>query len=117
MPFDNPQPPSRYASLLRDVRAQIDDPTQWAQGFYVSGRRVCLVRAVTIACGSCDSLIWSQVLRLLSKQLPFPWRLIPLTAAVKLIAYNDWSKTTHTAVIDLIDRAITHAEFTEPCYV
>lgn len=118
MPFDNPQPPNRHAALLRDTKYLIRSPALWTKALYVNGHQMCLVQALRFASQHCDLHDDARyLLRLLSKELPLPWRWTPMTAPMKLIAYNDWRSTKHSDIIGLIDRAITRVEVKEPCHV
>lgn len=115
MPFDNPQPPNRHVSLLRDANYLIRSSSLWTKAFYVDGPRMCLVHAVRTACeGHGDR---QYLLRLLCKELPLPWRWLPMPTPMKLIAFNDWRSTQHSDVVGLIDRAITRVEVKELCHV
>lgn len=112
MPFDNPQPPDRHAAILREAKFSIRHESLWTKGHYIDGMGICLIQAVRSAAHYVlnDE---KRALRLLRKELPSPWRWMPVPTKTKLIAFNDWGQRTHFEVIQLLDRAITRAERTE----
>lgn len=117
MPFDNPQPPSRYTAPLHDAKHYIRYPNLWTKDIDFDGPRMCLVSAVQFASELYHYDDLPYLLRLLCKELPSPWRWMPMPARTKLIIFNDRGSTTHADVIDMFDRAIARESAKELCQV
>jgi hypothetical protein len=118
MPFDNPnQDRVGEVELLWDARSLICDQSNWVQGRYSDGDRLCLVAALSVTAGSLDfqapNRTERRLARLLAARLPEKapiWaRLRLFPARQRLILFNDCPQTTHGDVLALFDRAIDHA--------
>lgn len=117
MPLDNPhRVPFSDVELLMDARDRIGIKSDWVQGRYQDGNRHCVVAALSIVCGSPSFNIANQTERRLARQLvvhlssrlPFWTRLRFFTARQRLMWFNDDPRTTHSDVMGLFDRAISH---------
>jgi hypothetical protein len=115
MPFDFPdQAPISDLEILVDARARISSENAWVKGRFEDGDRLCLVAALSLACGSRSFNIPNKterrLARLLARQLTsgLPWRmrtrLVP--ARSRLMSYNDHPRTTQGDVAALFDRTI-----------
>lgn len=117
MPFDNPRTSNRYTAPLRDARHYIRYPSLWTKGKYIDGPRMCLVFAVRFASELYCYDDHRYLLRSLCKELPAPWRWMPMPARMKLILFNDYSNTTHSDIIGVVDRTIARECAKESCHV
>ena len=114
MPFDNPhQTPFGDAELLRDARSRVSSRSDWVQGRFQDGDRLCIVGALSLVSGSTTfdtpNRVERRLARVLVAQLP-TWRVGSrfFTARQRLMWFNDDSRTGHADVVALFDRAIDH---------
>jgi hypothetical protein len=115
MPFDNPhQMPLGDAGLLWDARSRVSTRSDWVQGRFQDGNRLCIVGALSLVSGSrsfnTPNRVERRLARALVAQLP-PGRPVRVglrffTARQRLMWFNDSHRTNHTDVMALFDRAI-----------
>ena len=115
MPFDNPHhTPSGDAELLRDARSRVSSRSDWVQGRFQDGNRLCLVGALSLVSGSrsfnTPNQVERRLARVLVSQLPSErhvWmRFRFFTARQRLMWFNDAYHTSHADVMALFDKAI-----------
>ena len=115
MPFDNPhQTPFGDAELLWDARSRVSTRSDWVQGRFQDGNRLCIVGALSLVSGSrsfnTPNRVERRLARVLVAQLPPGrpvWaRLRFFTARQRLMWFNDSRRTSHADVMALFDRAI-----------
>jgi hypothetical protein len=115
MPFDNPHhTPFGDAELLRDARSRVSNRNDWVQGRFQDGNRLCIVGALSLACGSrsfnTPNRVERRLARVLVSQFPSErpvrarFRVFP--ARQRLMWFNDDDRTSHADVMALFDRAI-----------
>lgn len=118
MPFDNPHhTPSGDAELLRDARSRVSSRSDWVQGRFQDGNRLCIVGAISLVSGSrsfnTPNRVERRLARVLVSQLPSErpvWtRFRFFTARQRLMWFNDAHRTNHADVMALFDKAIDHS--------
>jgi hypothetical protein len=115
MPFDNPyHTPFGDAELLGDARSRVSTRSDWVQGRFQDGNRLCIVGALSLVCGSrsfdTPNRVERRLARVLAMQIPpsrpFWMRMRLMPARRRLMYFNDDPRTSHTDVMVLFDRAI-----------
>jgi hypothetical protein len=115
MPFDNPhQTPVGDAKLLRDARSRVSSRSDWVQGRFQDGNRLCIVGALSLVSSSrsfnTPNRLERRLARVLVSQLPSErpvWaRFRCFTARQRLTWFNDARCTSHADVMALFNRAI-----------
>jgi hypothetical protein len=115
VPFDNPhQTPVGDAKLLRDARSRVSSRSDWVQGRFQDGNRLCIVGALSLVSSSrsfnTPNRLERRLARVLVSQLPSErpvWaRCRCFTARQRLMWFNDARCTSHADVMALFDRAI-----------
>ena len=123
MPFDSPcQMPFGDIELLLDARSRISDRKFWGRHRFQDGDRLCLIAALSLACGSrsfdMPNLMEKRLARLIAEQIPphapFMTRCKLIPARKRLISLNDGPRTRHEDVMALFDRTIDHLASTAP---
>ena len=126
MPFDNPhQTPFGDAELLREARSRVSTRSDWVQGRFQGGNRLCIVGALSLVSGSrsfeTPNRVERRLARVLVAQLPQRrpvWvRLRFFTARQRLMWFNDNRRTGHGDVLALFDRAIDHSMSKTPAFI
>ncbi len=115
MPFDNPHhTPSGDAELLRDARSRVSSGSDWVQGRFQDGNRLCIIGALSLVSGSRSFNTPNQVERWLARVLvsqlpserPVWMRFRFIAARQRLMWFNDAHRTNHADVMALFDKAI-----------
>ena len=126
MPFDNPhQTPFGDAELLWEARSRVSTRSDWVQGRFQDGNRLCIVGALSLVSGSrsfeTPNRVERRLARVLVAQLPQRrpvWvRLRFFTARQRLMWFNDNRRTGHADVLALFDRAIDHSMSKTPAFI
>ena len=126
MPFDNPhETPLGDTGLLWDARSRISTRSDWVQGRYQDGNRLCIVGALSLVSGSrsfnTPNRVERRLARVLVAQLPpgGPVRvgLRFFNARQRLMWFNDSQRTGHADVLALFDRAIDHSMSKTPAVI
>ena len=126
MPFDNPhQTPFGDAERLWDARSRVATRSDWVQGRFQDGNRLCIVGALSLVSGSTSfntpNRVERRLARVLAAQLPpgIPvWvGLRFFTARQRLMWFNDSRRTCHADVMALFDRAIDHLMSKTPAFI
>src|ERR1700694_1300339 len=112
MPFGIPhQTPLGDARLLWDARSRVSTRSDWVQGRFQDGNRLCIVGALSLVSGSpsfnTPNRVERRLARVLVAQLPpgrRVWaRLRFFTARQRLMWFNDNRRTSHADVMALFD--------------
>ena len=126
MPFDNPhQMPFGDAELLWDARSRVSSRSDWVQGQFRDGNRLCIVGALSLVSSSrsfgLPNRLERRLARVLVAQLPpgGPVRmgLRFFTARQRLMWFNDDRRTSHADMMALFDRAIDHSMSKTPAFI